>query len=904
MAGQDASIKTVGGLAAHFIVDGFNFVDPCCQHYFLTHFHSDHTVGLHAGFDVGTIYCSTVTAELVVAVIGVRRKNVCAAEVGQTIEVDGVRVTLLEANHCPGAVMFHFWDPRTQQAALHTGDFRAAPSVCSDPRLAQLLRDHNGLDALYLDTTYCNPRHCFPPQPDVCDAIEAIARRESQSAELAPRDLQAVPVGDGAATAHDVQPQPQPQPRRRPGRTLFVVGSYSIGKENAIEAVCRGAGSQALVSPARARTLKLSGRWDPALYTLTDRDSTGDPPPPATATATSAAAAVAAATATSAAAAGPVRVRVAAMGGAADHAEARRLLESEPPGRWDAVVCFRPTGWTFSRAQQQQAANAGGGGLHYRPWVENGGRTRLYQVPYSEHSSWPELRAFVAAVRPRKLVPTVNLAESERLVNAFVDCMDLRHDRGRIDAYLGRPGGGGGGGAASCCGAAGGGQFSQKTVEQQQRLWDRFQCDNRRDQTVTVADKGRSTGRPLVPTAAAAAGEQPARRSEPRQPPGHRHDSEPSSIGGVAGDVEFRAALTAIMGPVGPAYARQLREDSGGQLEAALSIHFGANGGQTPPQFADDPEAAVDGTASAELAHYDDAGGGCAAAAAAGKGQRRSTAAAAERSTVKGRTVDPSRPLAGVVVAALEGRGSSGGYRLFESREKAAGWLKQLGATVMTRITPRCGGCLVPEGTKRQQVTKCPPAASGFTVLPESWLIRLVRAAQLGHLPPSAADTQTVLGVLECQRQASQRQPAAKRSQVAESWSESPNASRRRLLVPTAEKMSRLARALSERLFLLEWSAVVRQPPAAVANGPPPPPHHRFGATDDSIVLCARGRQPLSTRWLCIGTTFEHNLMCAFTRSLPVPSHLQWCSAQPGMSTQSRSASGRLATAGTRPTAG
>ena len=85
MAGQDATIKTMRGIATHcgsFIVDGFNFVDPRCRHYFLTHFHSDHTAGLHAGFDVGTIYCSAVTAELVIAVIGVRRKNVVSAEAG------------------------------------------------------------------------------------------------------------------------------------------------------------------------------------------------------------------------------------------------------------------------------------------------------------------------------------------------------------------------------------------------------------------------------------------------------------------------------------------------------------------------------------------------------------------------------------------------------------------------------------------------------------------------------------------------------------------------------------------------------------------------------------------------------------------------------------------------------
>ena len=37
-------IKWVKG--TNFIVDGFAFTSPKCKHYFLTHAHSDHTIGL------------------------------------------------------------------------------------------------------------------------------------------------------------------------------------------------------------------------------------------------------------------------------------------------------------------------------------------------------------------------------------------------------------------------------------------------------------------------------------------------------------------------------------------------------------------------------------------------------------------------------------------------------------------------------------------------------------------------------------------------------------------------------------------------------------------------------------------------------------------------------------------
>ena len=61
MATQSGDIKLVRGIDPLFIVDGFNFVRPECAHYFLTHYHGDHTTGLHPAFDMGTIYCSLGT---------------------------------------------------------------------------------------------------------------------------------------------------------------------------------------------------------------------------------------------------------------------------------------------------------------------------------------------------------------------------------------------------------------------------------------------------------------------------------------------------------------------------------------------------------------------------------------------------------------------------------------------------------------------------------------------------------------------------------------------------------------------------------------------------------------------------------------------------------------------------
>eukprot|EP00198_Chlamydomonas_reinhardtii_P013635 XP_001702972.1 predicted protein [Chlamydomonas reinhardtii] len=109
MATQVERIKWVKG--TNFIVDGFAFTSPKCKHYFLTHAHSDHTIGLRKSFSAGVIYCSHVTARLLIHDMGIRPEVVRPLEVGVPVVISGVRVTPLDANHCPGSVMFLFEVP-------------------------------------------------------------------------------------------------------------------------------------------------------------------------------------------------------------------------------------------------------------------------------------------------------------------------------------------------------------------------------------------------------------------------------------------------------------------------------------------------------------------------------------------------------------------------------------------------------------------------------------------------------------------------------------------------------------------------------------------------------------------------------------------------------------------------
>ncbi|CAK6956625.1 DNA cross-link repair 1A protein [Scomber scombrus] len=67
-------------------------------------------------------------------------------------------------------------------------------------------------------------------------------------------------------------------------------------------------------------------------------------------------------------------------------------------GQYDQLVAFKPTGWTFS--QQVESVQ------DIQP--QRSGNISIYGIPYSEHSSFLELKRFVQWLQPLKIIPTVN----------------------------------------------------------------------------------------------------------------------------------------------------------------------------------------------------------------------------------------------------------------------------------------------------------------------------------------------------------------------------------------------------------------------------------------------------------------------------------------------------------------
>lgn len=176
-----------------FAVDAFRYGDiSFVENYFLTHFHSDHYIGLRKKFK-HKIYLSPITSLLVQQFIGVSEDLLHLVHVNVPFFIEDVKITPMDANHCPGALLFLFQFPEGRNV-LHTGDFRA-----NDKMIELLTRWNIKLDLVYLDTTYLGSKRRMPPQEE---SIEFLLRHVEKYLEEN--------IGE---------------------KFLIIVGAYLIGKE-------------------------------------------------------------------------------------------------------------------------------------------------------------------------------------------------------------------------------------------------------------------------------------------------------------------------------------------------------------------------------------------------------------------------------------------------------------------------------------------------------------------------------------------------------------------------------------------------------------------------------------------------------------------------------------------------
>ncbi|XP_068641660.1 DNA ligase 6 isoform X2 [Aristolochia californica] len=342
-----------------FVVDGFKNAGTFSVSYFLSHFHSDHYTGLNSSWSKGLIFCSITTASLLIESLKISNHFVAPLSLGETVIVDGCEVTLVDANHCPGAVQFLFKVPAKDgrdERYVHTGDFR----YCESMKLQPALRQFVGCDAVFLDTTYCNPKFVFPSQDESIDYIvSTISRTKTENEALK------APV-------------------------LFLVATYVVGKERILLEISRKCNCLVHVDHKKMAILRALGYSDSGIFTEDASSS-------------------------------------------CIHVIGWNLLgESWPYFRpnfvkmkeivlergYSKAVGFVPSGWTYDAKKDGFA-------------VKTKGLLEIHLVPYSEHSSYLELKDYVRFLRPKSVVPTVGL-DIEKLDSKHVIAMK-KHFTGLVD---------------------------------------------------------------------------------------------------------------------------------------------------------------------------------------------------------------------------------------------------------------------------------------------------------------------------------------------------------------------------------------------------------------------------------------------------------------------------------------
>ena len=113
-------------------------------------------------WDHGTIYTSPTSMTLLLLRFPHLAPYVQPLELRIAHEVKGRKITLIEANHCPGAVMFLMQGKKGDApfTVLHTGDFRYKASMLEQLRDGE---EYVSIDRLYLDNTFATYAEDFPP---------------------------------------------------------------------------------------------------------------------------------------------------------------------------------------------------------------------------------------------------------------------------------------------------------------------------------------------------------------------------------------------------------------------------------------------------------------------------------------------------------------------------------------------------------------------------------------------------------------------------------------------------------------------------------------------------------------------------------------------------------------------
>ncbi|KAL3230046.1 DNA cross-link repair protein PSO2/SNM1 [Nakaseomyces bracarensis] len=404
------------------IVDGFTYKlgpDSNIKDFFLSHFHADHYIGLKKSWNLGTLYSSVITSNLLKFRYTPKRKSQneedditnCIKELQNHEQHwlnESICVTTLEANHCPGASLFLFeeWNSdRTDiiKTILHTGDFRSDSAV-----IASINKLINGrpIDEIYLDTTYLLSTFTFPDQnillEMIADFVKQINIPNFRHSFFADKQKSILPFMNDMKSKDARSEIP----------ILYLVGTYSIGKEKLAIKVAEALKTKIYVQSDSIKKKMVELYWP---LTFDNDILTNDP--------------------------SQSRVHLVSLKVLSDATSIDRymknLKEKHPTITYKEIFGFIPTGWTFGNRYQKAFQydsnlsyeenhknrinfcvnllneNCMGKYNNNLEWLKTQYKPRnkyqVFKVPYSEHSSFIELLKFCVNIPWHSLISTVNV---------------------------------------------------------------------------------------------------------------------------------------------------------------------------------------------------------------------------------------------------------------------------------------------------------------------------------------------------------------------------------------------------------------------------------------------------------------------------------------------------------------
>lgn len=294
--------------------------------FFLSHAHLDPSCGITSSWSM-PIYCSPISRKILLQRFQLNQDVVHALElnVPHMIPMTGnenvtMTVTLIDAYHCPGSVMFLFEGYFGR--ILYTGDFRFKEEMLTTPPFISITE--KPIDVLYMDNTYCSPKCHFP--------VREVARQEVIAAL-------------------------EQHPKER-----IVIGLRNLGKEDLLTAIASHFNVTIKVSEERYKTLELLGVHEH--FSTSDTNS---------------------------------RIEVVQM---VDITRQNMdIWNKEKP-----TIAILPT-----------AIFTALGDFPFH------GQRDMIVVPYSDHSSYVELHRFVAAIKPKSIIPIVKADVRDPLTAALLD---------------------------------------------------------------------------------------------------------------------------------------------------------------------------------------------------------------------------------------------------------------------------------------------------------------------------------------------------------------------------------------------------------------------------------------------------------------------------------------------------